>query len=75
MTTKKNDDRLGAGAPSSPPNVRLKHSLSSRRPHAIQAEIGKKMRDMYDDLLQQPIPDRFVELLKKLDEAQENKPR
>ena len=75
MTAKKNDGHVGAGAPSSPPNVRLKPTLSSRRLHAVDAEIGKKMRAMYDDLLQQPIPDRFVELLKKIDEAQENKSR
>lgn len=33
-----------------------------------QARLGEQLRAMYDDLLQQPIPDRFVELLKNLDE-------
>lgn len=33
-----------------------------------QARIGKQLRAMYDDLLRQPVPDRFTELLKKLDD-------
>jgi hypothetical protein len=33
-----------------------------------QARIGEQLRSMYDDLLKQPVPDRFVELLKKLDD-------
>jgi hypothetical protein len=33
------------------------------------------MRAMYNDLLEQPIPDRFVELLKQIDQAQENRSR
>jgi hypothetical protein len=32
-----------------------------------QARIGEQLRSMYDDLLKQPVPDRFVELLRKLD--------
>lgn len=32
----------------------------------IQGFIGSKLRAMYDDLAQQPVPDRFVELLGQL---------
>lgn len=32
-----------------------------------QGRIGDQLRAMYDDLLNQPVPDRFVDLLKKLD--------
>ena len=73
--TNKNDDHGGAGATAVPPNVRLKSGLASRRPPAIDGEIGRKMRAMYADLVEQPIPDRFVELLKQIDQAQENKSR
>ena len=72
MTTKKNDYQGGASASS--PTSRLKPGLS-RRPAAIDGEIGKKMRAMYADLVEQPIPDRFIELLKQIDQAQENKSR
>ncbi|WP_418901327.1 NepR family anti-sigma factor [Terripilifer ovatus] len=33
----------------------------------IQVQIGRQLRTVYDDVLNQPIPDRFMELLQKLD--------
>ena len=33
----------------------------------IQARIGHQLRAMYDDVVRQGIPDRFVELIRKLD--------
>ena len=73
MATKKNNGHGGTAAHASPPHHRLKPALPSRRPGGIDAAIGKKMRAMYDDLLHQPIPDRFVELLKQIDQVRENK--
>jgi hypothetical protein len=32
-----------------------------------QERIGNHLRAMYDDLMQQPVPDRFVELLDRLE--------
>jgi hypothetical protein len=34
---------------------------------AIQSRIGHHLRAMYDDLMHQPVPDRFAELLGRLD--------
>lgn len=58
-----------------PPSARLRAGRSIRRSLAGEAEIGKKMRAMYAELLEQPIPDRFVELLRQIDQAQETKPQ
>ena len=33
----------------------------------IQDRIGDHLRSMYDELVQQPVPDRFVELLNRLE--------
>jgi hypothetical protein len=33
----------------------------------IQDHIGRQLRAIYEDLLSQPVPDRFAELLEKLD--------
>ena len=33
----------------------------------IQAQIGRKLMAAYDDVLQQPVPDRFLLLLEELD--------
>lgn len=38
-------------------------------PTDIQAHIGRQLRSLYDTVVQQPVPDRFLELLNKLDEA------
>jgi hypothetical protein len=32
----------------------------------IQAKIGQQLRDMYDDVVNQGVPDRFAELLNQL---------
>ncbi len=35
----------------------------------IQAKIGQQLRAMYDDVVEQGVPDRFAELLKRLDNS------
>lgn len=46
-------NKSGAGAPSE---------------QAMQALIGKELRTLYDSVLVEPIPDKIVELLIKLDD-------
>ena len=36
---------------------------------AIQSRIGDKLRAMYDELLEQPVPDRFKDLLDRLEQS------
>ncbi|ACA17165.1 hypothetical protein M446_2726 [Methylobacterium sp. 4-46] len=36
-----------------------------------QGRLGSHLRAMYDELVQQPIPERFVELLASLDQPAE----
>jgi len=36
----------------------------------IQSKIGQQLRAMYDEVVDQGVPDRFAELLKKLDSGQ-----
>jgi hypothetical protein len=36
---------------------------------AVQARIGDNLRAMYDELLQQPVPDRFRDLLGELEKT------
>ena len=51
---------------------------SPRRPTGlnteIQARIGHQLRAMYDDVVRQGVPDRFAELIRKLDEPNAPKP-
>ena len=41
----------------------------------IQTKIGEQLRAMYDDVVGQGVPDRFVELLQRLDEKDDGEPR
>ena len=36
--------------------------------------VGQKLRQIYDDIANEPLPDDFVELLKKLDDNSEDNP-
>jgi hypothetical protein len=36
---------------------------------ARQRAIGRELRRMYDEVVQEPVPDDFLELLKKIDAA------
>ena len=38
----------------------------------VQARLGQQLRAMYDDVVNQGVPDRFVELLNRIDDN-ENK--
>ena len=38
----------------------------------IQSRIGHQLRAMYDDVVRQGVPDRFAELIRKLDGAEAN---
>lgn len=37
----------------------------------IQSKIGDQLRAMHDDIVKQGVPDRFVELLSRLDKTPE----
>ena len=57
--------------------VRQTNVSQSAEPHldrAIQARIGDNLRAMYDELLQQPVPDRFKDLLGQLERPRDREP-
>jgi hypothetical protein len=38
-----------------------------REPNQIGEQIGEQLRNLYNDVLEQPVPERFIELLNKLE--------
>jgi hypothetical protein len=52
-----------ASAPGAP---RKQGGLNSE----IQARIGHQLRAMYDDVVRQGVPDRFADLIRKLDQPE-----
>lgn len=43
----------------------------ARAVRARQRVIGRELRRMYDGVAQEPIPDEFLDLLRKIDERDE----
>jgi hypothetical protein len=50
-----------------------KPTEKARAIRARQRAIGRELRRMYDDVAQEPVPDDFMDLLRKIDEADENR--
>ncbi|MGE0751573.1 MAG: NepR family anti-sigma factor [Variibacter sp.] len=41
----------------------------------IQSKIGEQLRALYDDVLDQGVPDRFVDLLRRLEDKDDGERR
>ena len=41
----------------------------------VQARLGQQLRAMYDDVLNQGVPDRFSDLIKRIESGSDNKDR
>jgi len=44
-------------------------------PNGVEGPIGRHLRQVYDDVLNQPIPDRFLDLLTQLETITDDKPK
>ena len=43
------------------------HAKPAKLGREVQARLGQQLRAMYDEVLKQGVPDRFTELLNRLD--------
>ncbi len=57
---------------SSTRNAATKRGKDASLGREVQAKIGQQLRSFYDGLIE-PTPDRFVDLLQKLDKSSEGK--
>jgi len=65
-------DALGAastGGPAGGPEQAAdrKAGAAARLGGEVENAIGRRLKAMYDDVLNEPVPDRFLDLLAKLD--------
>jgi hypothetical protein len=67
MRNRKSIARPGSGTPTQIDATAAKKEPSLGRD--VQSKIGQQLRAMYDDVVSQGIPDRFVELLDRLDKG------
>ena len=67
------DGRIGAGPPERREgrNLDVKKEQPDREQtiaaRARQRAIGRELRRMYDEVVQEPVPEEFLELLRKID--------
>lgn len=47
-------------------DTKLSSDDPSLRPH-LQAKLGEKLKEAYADVVNEPVPDRFLELLNQLE--------
>jgi len=68
---KMNDEQSGAHTPSVE-TLTNRHlaDAGTALGSDIQAKIGQHLRAMYDDVVRQGVPDRFLDLLAKLDRSE-----
>jgi len=48
-----------------------KPNEKTRAIRARQRAIGRELRRMYDDVAQEPVPDDFLDLLRRIDDAED----
>ena len=50
-----------------------KPNEKSRAIRARQRAIGRELRRIYDEVAQEPVPDDFMDILRKIDESEDAK--
>jgi hypothetical protein len=46
------------------------HSGRVRKPFPVHEHVGRRLKEMFDEVTTQPIPDKFVKLLEELEHRQ-----
>ena len=44
------------------------------KPFPVHEHVGRRLKEMFDEVTTQPIPDKFVRLLEELEERQSDQP-
>lgn len=71
MTSNIHDDGFRARPPAcEQPRLSRRTTAQGLLDRSVQAQIGRMLRDVFSDLAEEPVPDRFTRLLEAL-EAQE----
>ncbi len=55
------------------PDSKKGEHRSNEEVRSRQSGIGRRLRQMYDDVVNEPIPDDFADLLNQIDESKSKK--
>lgn len=67
------DDRMSKEEKSKMNNEMVRQRAGSKDLLGVNSEIGRKLRQMYDDIASDAVPDRFIALLSELEQAENKK--
>lgn len=70
--SKAGEDEMRTRKPGTSPSMQpdaMTQKNASGLNREIQSKIGQQLRAIYDDVVQEGVPDRFADLLKQLDKA------
>lgn len=59
---------MGAGSASKRGDI---ETMQTPLPIELQGQIGERLREAYNELISEPVPDRFVQLLQQLKKREE----
>jgi hypothetical protein len=68
-------DRKSAGPRTPTPGEPAAESNKPQLSPEIQGKIGQQLRKIYDDMVNQGVPDRFADLLDRLDKPNDSESR
>jgi hypothetical protein len=49
-------------------------TMQTPLPSELQGQIGQRLREAYNELIVEPVPDRFVQLLQQLKKREDQNP-
>jgi hypothetical protein len=49
-------------------------TMQTPLPSELQGQIGQRLREAYNELIVEPVPDRFVQLLQQLKKREDENP-
>lgn len=62
---------MGAGSASKRGDMA---TMQTPLPSELQGQIGQRLREAYNELIVEPVPDRFVQLLQQLKKSEDQNP-
>lgn len=60
----------GGSEPNMKPETKKQDSIERVEPLGSNSEIGRRLKQYYDELVTEDIPDRFADLLRQLEERE-----
>jgi hypothetical protein len=60
--------KMGAGSASKQGEL---DTTQTQLPTELQGQIGQRLREAYNELISEPVPDRFVQLLQQLKQRED----